>query len=226
MLKAIILDFDGLIIDTEVVWYQLYKEWFFKEFNYNLSIENFLVCVGANVQELLTNLEQEADIQVDASQMKNILEDRFIHTSRELPIKIGVEKLIKDTKQNNLQLILATSASKRKPLYHLKRLGLLDYFDYILTAEDVDKIKPDPELFLLALDKCNISADEALIFEDSLNGVLAANRANIPVIVCPNEVTRYSSFTKYYQKVDSLLEIDLQYIIENFKQGAFSHVRN
>lgn len=113
MLKAIVMDFDGLIIDTEVVWYQLYKKWFLKEYNYALSIEKFLVCVGADSNYLFDELKQQEGIHVDAPKLNAILGKQFIESSRNLPAKPGVERLIKKAKQNKLQLILATSASRK-----------------------------------------------------------------------------------------------------------------
>lgn len=58
MLKAVIMDFDGVIVDTEVIWFEIFSEWLKKNWNYDLTIEEFLVCVGSHSGELFDMLEK------------------------------------------------------------------------------------------------------------------------------------------------------------------------
>jgi putative hydrolase of the HAD superfamily len=87
---------------------------------------------------------------------------------------------------------------------HLQRLGIFDRFDHIICIDDVTRSKPSPELFLLALSKLKLSADQAIIFEDSPNGVKAANAAGIHVVAVPNPITSQLSFTGKFMRLNTL----------------------
>lgn len=216
MLKAVIMDFDGLIIDTEVVWYKIYKKWFKEKKHYDLSVVDFLTCVGSSYKDLFNKLEKEYDIYVDVDQFAKDTHQIFIEESKKLPLKVGVKEFIQNVKKGGMKLALATSSKRQKPLDHLKRLGLLSYFDIIITSEDVERIKPYPDLFLKAINELEVSKEEALIVEDSLNGLNAGINAGINVLIIPNDVTKYCDFKNYYKKGNSLLEIDINNLIEDF----------
>lgn len=218
MLKAVIMDFDGVIIDTESVWYEVYKEWFKQEANYALELEEFLICVGSNYESLFTELEKTKGMYIDH---ENFFEDTlqlFIEQSDQLPPKNGIVDFIKSVKNKGLQLSLATSSTRPKPVKHLKRLGLIEYFDYLITADDVERIKPFPDLFNTAASQLGVKKDEAVVIEDSNNGLIAANKAGIKTIVVPNDITKYSDFDYYYKKVDSLEEVNISELITEFNQ--------
>src|SRR5699024_34621 len=96
---------------------------------------------------------------------------------------------------------------------HLNHLNLYDYFDYFITQDDVSKIKPDPELYLKTLDTLDIKPSEAIVFEDSLNGLLSAQQANIPVVLVPNPVTKHIPFENYFLKFNLIKDNNLTVII-------------
>ncbi|MED3782591.1 HAD-IA family hydrolase [Heyndrickxia sporothermodurans] len=224
MLKAVIMDFDGVIVDTEVIWFDIYKEWFKINLHYDLTMEEFLVCVGADSDKLFKKLEKDYNIIIDNKQFVAETNQKFLDASKELPLKEGVLEFIQRIKKENILLALATSASRKKPNYHLKRLKILQYFDEIVTSEDVDKIKPSPDLFNKAIEKLGVKKEEAVIIEDSVNGLIAGNRAGIRTVVCTNDVTKHSNFTNYFIKIDSLIKIDFNKIIKNFNGSSDRYV--
>lgn len=217
MLKAVIMDFDGVIIDTEVVWYEIYKDWFKKNKDYQLSVQEFLTCVGSQEEELFWKLEKEQKIVVDRGKFKEDVTQGFIEQSNKLPPKEGVVQFIQAIKCEGLKLALATSATRKKPVSHLNRLGLMEYFDIIVTAEDVKRIKPFPDLFQEAARRLAITPVEALVVEDSENGLRAGINAHMKVLVVPNEVTKASDFCGYYKQVESLSAVDISKIMNEFK---------
>src|SRR5699024_530192 len=85
----------------------------------------------------------------------------------------------------------------------------LPIFDYFITQDDVSKIKPDPELYLKTLDTLDIKPSEAIVFEDSLNGLLSAQQANIPVVLVPNPVAKHIPFENYFLKLNSMKDKNL-----------------
>ncbi len=219
------MDFDGVIVDTEVIWFEIFTEWFKKNRNYDLTIEEFLVCVGAHSGELFNMLEKEHKIIIDRNKFDEETRQNFIVKSENLLPKEGVFEFIKSIKNENILLALATSSSRKKPITHLKRLNIIQYFDVIVTSEDVEKIKPYPDLFNKAIEKLGVKKEEAIIVEDSANGLLAGNNADIKTIVCTNSVTKHSTFQNYYSKVDSLEKIDLQNILKKFDESSVKYAK-
>lgn len=215
MLKTIILDFDGLIVDTEVVWFHIYQEWLRREKGYDLSMQEFLICVGSSNEDLFRALDEKG-IHVDRDAFARDTAARFIEESRNLPAKEGVVDFVRQAKENGLYVTLATSAGRKKPTVHLERLGLLPYFDLLVTAEDVERIKPYPDLFLKVAEKLACTPDECLVVEDSLNGLVAGRNANMRVLIVPNDVTRHSDFQGQYLLAPSLAAVDVPRLIAEF----------
>ena len=210
------MDFDGLIVDTEVVWYQIYVDWFRQKKQYELTAQEFLLCVGSNAEELFREFDEKG-IHVDREEFVRDTQSRFIEESSKLPAKPGVAEFLKEAKACNLNVALATSSMRKKPETHLKRLKLMQYFDLLVTAEDVERIKPAPDLFLKAAEKTGCEAGECLVVEDSLNGLQAGLNAGMRVLVVPNAVTKYSDFTGSYLMADSLEQVDLGEVITGFQ---------
>jgi beta-phosphoglucomutase-like phosphatase (HAD superfamily) len=96
---------------------------------------------------------------------------------------------------------------------HLTRLGLVEKFDAICTADDVEKTKPDPALFLLTAEKLEVAPDEVIVFEDSPNGVLGAKRAGMFVVAVPNPLTAQLDLGHADLIFGSLGEISLEELI-------------
>lgn len=219
MTKAIIFDFDGLIVDTETVWYSIYKDYFQSVHDYHLSLEEFTICVGSDSKVLFQQIEGKLNTTIDIDQFYEQGRPLFIERSNHLPIMEGVEELILQAKDLGLKVALATSSQKERPLYHLDRLGILRHFDAITTSSEIKNRKPAPDLFLKSIEKLDIEPHEAIIFEDSNNGLIAGITAQIPVIVVPNSITRHSNFDGYYDKLDSVAHFNLK---EHLKQKSDS----
>ena len=215
MLKTIIMDFDGLIVDTEVVWYQIYVEWFRKNKNYEMSVQEFLICVGSEAEELFKSLDSRG-IHVDREIFARDTQQRFIEESTKLPAKPGVEDFLRTAKKQGIVIALATSSTRKKPETHLNRLNLMKYFDLLVTAEDVQRIKAAPDLFLKTAEKAGCTVEECLVIEDSLNGLKAGLNANMRVLVVPNDVTKYCDFQGEYLMVNSLEDVDVEKLIREF----------
>lgn len=102
---------------------------------------------------------------------------------------------------------------------HLKRLGLLEYFDVFSTADICRNVKPAPDLFLKAAELLGVMPEECLAVEDSGNGLISANRAGMPCLLVPNQLTRYCDFEPCYRRTTSLEEADLDEIIRDYAGG-------
>ncbi len=216
MLKAIVFDFDGVIVDTESEWYYIYRDWLKKDYDYDLKIENYLVCVGANSEALFRFLEQDIGEQVNGRDFEQQAMQEFIRRTGKLPPMAGVMEFLHSARKRSLKLAIASSATLNKIQYHLNRLQILDFFDVFSTADICESVKPAPDIFLKAAQLLGCNSEECLAVEDSGNGLLAAKRANMPCLIVPNQITRYCDFQGYYKMVNSLEEVDLDEIIQNF----------
>lgn len=216
MLKALVFDFDGVIVDTESEWYYIYRDWLKETYNYELHIKDYVICVGSNSERLFSFLENELGKNIGIRDFENKIMQTFIERTSKLPAMEGVVSLIKEAKEKGLKLAIATSATYKKPTFHLERLQLLKYFGVLSTAELSEHIKPAPDIFIKAAELLDVSCEECLAIEDSANGLLAARHAHMPCLIVPNKVTNSSDFTGCYRLVSSLSEVNLEEIIKDF----------
>lgn len=193
MLRALIFDFDGLILDTET---PEYKSWqaIYHEFDLELDIATWGQFVGGNGASdfhPVTHLEKLLGKPVDGRALNERAHREHLEQISQQSSLPGVIALLEHARQLRLGLAVASSSSHHWVDGHLKRLGLFQWFDHTVCRDDVPagRTKPHPDLFLFAAEKLGVSPQEALIFEDSPNGVLAARRAGIRVVGVPNPIT-------------------------------------
>ncbi|BFT73625.1 HAD-IA family hydrolase [Paenibacillus sp. P36] len=209
-LKAIIFDFDGLIIDTESPWYHAFKD-IYQEHGVELSLELWCKNVGTTFDEFNPYVYLETSIQkpLDHGYIKQLSHEKYAVYLGEAKLLPGVLHLLEAAKSRGLRIGLASSSTRDWVHKYLKQQGIFSYFDVIHTADDVKRVKPDPELYTLTLEKLGVAAGEALVFEDSPNGLKAAKAAGIRCVIVPNDVTRNLEFIAHDLRVASLDEIDL-----------------
>lgn len=193
MLKALIFDFDGLILDTEtpefLAWQDIYREQGFE-----LPHEEWGRIIGGyglsdfDAAEHLSRLTQG---RLDSASLRSRHRLESYSVIERATVLPGVMDMIHAAKRHGLKLAIASSSRHDWVDGHAKRLGILHHFDRVICADDVGagRTKPNPDLFLLALDQLQVQKNEAVVFEDSPNGVLAARRAGIFVVAVPNLVT-------------------------------------
>lgn len=185
-LKLAIFDMDGLIFDSEKIYIDEFPK-IFKEEGFELKTEDILQTIGKNeksCEEFYLSLFPKLDFKKVCLKLENKLKE--ISSKGKLPLKEGVINLLEYLKHNNVILALASSSNKDKIIKFLKDAKIYNYFDYIISGEDVKFGKPNPEIFLKVIQKFNIKENEAIVFEDSVNGVLASVAAKIPVIMIPD----------------------------------------
>jgi putative hydrolase of the HAD superfamily len=131
----------------------------------------------------------------------------------------GVIDYIHEAKQLGLKLAIASSSPHSWVDGHTQRLGIFHYFDKVICRDDVGvgRTKPNPDLFLLALNQLQVQKNEAVVFEDSPNGVLAARRAGIFVVAVPNPVTSRLKIEGADLVLSSLSEISLRGLLHKVK---------
>jgi len=127
---------------------------------------------------------------------------------------------IHEAKRLGLKLAIASSSPRSWVVdTHGDRLGIPRYFDEIICRDDVapGRTKPNPDLFLLALDRLKVRKDEAIVFEDSPNGVKAAKSAGIFVVAVPNQITSLLSIDNANLTLTSLSDLSLANLLDKVK---------
>ncbi|CAM3756584.1 HAD family hydrolase [Cohnella lubricantis] len=190
MIKALIFDFDGTIIDTETAWYAAFRE-AYQQYEVELTLEMYSRCIGTSLhvfnpyEYLMTDL----GLPIDKESFASAVRVRHAELMSREQVRPGVADYLEQARERGLKIGLATSSKRDWIDEHMERLGIGHYFECISTADDVARVKPDPELYLRTLAGLGVEAHEAVALEDSPNGAKAAVAAGIPCVLAPNEIT-------------------------------------
>ena len=184
MIKAVIFDLDGLLIDSEIVSYKIYKE-ILNQFGHSFSIEEYAQNFSGktevkNVTNLIDTYNLPWTVEVGLDNVLKV-EDKFINEG--IDLKTGVKKLLTYLKDNNLKIAIASSSTRDRALTILRQHNIVEYFDEFVFGNEVEKGKPNPDIFLKACDKISVNPEECLVLEDSESGIQAAYSANITGIL-------------------------------------------
>lgn len=209
-LKAILFDFDGVIIDSETPEYQIWQN-ILARFGVSLPLHAWARGVGSSLDAFdpLTYLEEKIGQPVDRQILLQEHKKQLEEALQDKPPLPGVRETILSAYRLGLRLAIASSASKPWVTTHLKKLGLTSYFHTICTQEDVPEVKPAPHLYRLALHRLGILTSEAIIIEDSPNGILAARQAGVFCIAVPNPVSSQLDLSGANLILPSLEHLDL-----------------
>ena len=212
MIKALIFDFDGLILDTETPDYEVWCS-IYREHGFELPREKWGSIIGTQMAffDAAEHLSLLTQGRVDSASLRHRhrSESHAITVAQE--VMPGVLDYLREAKELGLKLAIASSSPHSWVDTHAQRLGIFDYFDTVICEDEVgrDRTKPNPDLFLLALDRLNARANEAIVFEDSPNGVRAARSAEIFVVAVPNSVTSLLSIENANLTLRSLTDLSL-----------------
>ena len=203
MIKAVVFDFDGLIIDTETVWFDSFKE-VLGRYDVEFPLEIFLPCVGTHGTIINQYIEEKLGKNVSVTEVRQQVRECHREKMDGIGIREGVRDYLQQAKKLDLKIGLASSSSKEWIHGFLKKLDLFDYFDVIKTGDDAKKVKPDPALYLQCLDALNVSSNEVVAFEDSNNGARAAKAAGVTCVIVPNPITAGMTFDQYDLRIESM----------------------
>ena len=214
-MKAIVFDFDGVVLDTETADYQSWHSLYARH-GAVLPLEDWMRLIGTDPATAgfdpgvrlaeLTGIP-ETELRAERAPVYDAL-------ARGLEPMSGILDWIRDADRLGVQLAIASSS----PLWwvdgHLGRVGLRSAFETLATAEDVERVKPDPALYQLALDRLGISAVDAFAIEDSLHGVAAARAAGLACVAVPGPMTETQDFDAASCRMSTLADRSLADMIE------------
>lgn len=197
MIEAVIFDMDGLMVDTEILCYKMYKS-FLKTKGIEINKNDYASCfTGKKMDDGLYYAKKYFNIEFEV--------DEAIHyfisnedTSQNVDLKPGLEELVHYLHSKNIKMAMATSSGLERVHKLLDPYDILKYFDTITCGSEVKHGKPAPDIFLKACEKLAVEPTHALVLEDSETGIQAAYSANIPVICIPdlkNPAEKYEKMT-------------------------------
>ncbi|MDP4460935.1 HAD family hydrolase [Staphylococcus hyicus] len=212
MYRAVIFDFDGTIIDTEQHLYEVINAHLIQANETPVSLAFYRANIGGRARALHDHL-------IEIFGDDKVREIYQVHHNRagQLPLRPGIKSLMEQLHARHIPMAIATSSARADIEPIVDALGIKPYIKVIKGREDVSEVKPDPELYLSAVQVLNFSPTYCLAIEDSVNGATAAATAGLDVIVNTNPMTEVSDFSSI-----ALLDkdIDLSQIIERYFQGG------
>jgi len=181
MLKAVLFDMDGVIVDTEPLHHKAYKM-MFEDVGIDVSDTMYRSFTGQSTRGICEFLCEQFDLSLEPiilEKGKRAHFTKLFFEDPDLQLLEGVEDLIKDYYTNGLTLVVASSASMFTINNVMKRFNLDPYFTDKLSGADLKASKPHPEIFINAAKAAGVSTSECFVIEDSTNGIIAAKEADI-----------------------------------------------
>ena len=182
-----IFDMDGLIFDTERL-FMTTKDGVMKEYGYNQQKDDYIHTLGTCGQQLLDILHRLYGDDYPAEEISQKCRTLVTEKIRRdgPPVKPGIPELLAWFASNNIPCCVASSKKHDIVVEYLRLAKLDKYFAYVIGGDQVQRSKPNPDIFLAACQRTDIKPEHALVLEDSENGILAASNANIPVVCIPD----------------------------------------
>jgi HAD superfamily hydrolase (TIGR01509 family) len=213
-LRAIIFDFDGLILDTESA---VYESWchVYEEHRQSLPMDAWMAAVGTRHGfDAYAFLEGLLGRPIDREAARGLRDQRYATLRESLSLLEGVETWIRDAREAGLGLAVASSSDSEWVLGHMERFGILESFDAVVCASDEGlPAKPRPDVYVEAAMRLRVDVTEALALEDSPKGIAAAKAAGMRCIAVPRGITAGLDVSEADAVVSSLAEISLARLI-------------
>ncbi len=216
--RSLLFDFDGLIVDTESPALAAWR-WVYAQHGQELTLDRWSAAIGTlGGFDALAHLEVLVGAPPDETVLSRRLEHELTLVEAEA-LRPGIVEYLADAERLGLKKAIVSSGSRDWIDRHLRRLERLHGWDAIVTADrDEHRAKPRPTLYLEALDRLDVTADEAVAFEDSPNGIAAARAAGIPCVAVPNPVTAALGLDAADLVLDSLADLPLPELIAYFER--------
>ena len=205
-MKAVIFDRDGVIIDSESA-NVISAVTAFKEIGIEIKEEEKEWIVGRHPEDYKEFFLKKYTFSYE--EFRKVQRKTYYELLESTSLFEKTIALIKKLKLMKIPLALTTSSSMKSTLQVLRKAKLENVFDVIVTFEDYEKRKPDPEPYILTAKKLNLKPEDCVVIEDSSIGIESAKKAGMKCIAIPNEYTKNQNFSKADLTIDSADKIDI-----------------
>ena len=208
MIKLVIFDVDGTLIDSESVYVKAALK-NLEVNHYNIPMSAIMGIIGQNRVAGRKLIESTQD---DSFNYDKYIKDfekirNQILESEPYKLKKGALNILNYCKKHNIKTAIATSTARDKQAKVLTELGIIDYFDYMVFGDEIKNSKPEPEIYLKVFEHYNYDKDEMIIYEDSNNGILSGYNAGIKVVYIKDIVdVKEETLSLCYKQVKDLDE--------------------
>ena len=208
MIKLVIFDVDGTLVDSESVYVKAALK-NIEVNHYNIPMSAIMGIIGQNRVAGRKLIESTQD---DSFNYDKYIKDfekirNQILENEPYKLKKGALNILNYCKKHNIKMAIATSTARDKQTKVLTELGIIDYFDYMVFGDEINNSKPAPDIYLKVYEHYNIDKDEMIIYEDSKNGILSAHNAGIRVVYIKDIVEVEEEVTSLcYKQVKDLDE--------------------
>lgn len=213
MIRALVFDFDGLILETETPSHQTWDE-MYREHGHELPMDLWHDSIGSDAGfDPAGHLAALVGEGFDREVIQARRDARKTELIAALDVMAGVREYVADAKRLGLLIAIASSSSRAWVLGHLERLHLAAEWDAVRTRDDVARTKPAPDLYLAAVEALAVAPREAIAFEDSMNGIAAAKAAGLRCVAVPNALTSGMDLSLADVQLDSLAQTPLEELL-------------
>ncbi len=218
MLKGVIFDLDGTLIDCLELHYKAFKKVFWEDYSIKYPRTHLEKHYGKTAEDIIRLFIVKQHIsginyRDFVSKRRKTLVDSL---EEKIPLLPGAGGLLEDLMENGVLLGLATGNTSEAGRALLKAAGIHDFFDALVFREDVTRGKPDPMMFQIACEKLGLNTDCAVVVEDSVHGIISAKKAK----------ARCIGVTTGTQSKGTLLEAGPDYIVETLEELDTAFLRN
>lgn len=217
-LKAVLFDMDGVIVDTEPLHRKAYFQ-MFDDLGIEVSEELYTTFTGASTKKVSNTLIEKFRLENTPEELAVIKRKYFkqyFYGDADFNLIPGVKNLIENYFENNIKLVLASSASMTTIDMVFKKFDLGKYFLGKISGADLKESKPHPEIFLLASEIADEKRESCMVIEDSTNGIMAAHSAGIFCTAYKSEHSINQNYNKANLLISDFSEIEFEKIIKYF----------
>jgi len=219
-MAAVIFDMDGTLVDLLGVHYTAFRDAVKETTGLRFTRKDMMRGYGMTSEKIVKQFLNRRESDADCKEIVRRKREKTLKNITREQVKIlpGAEKLLKDVKASGLKIALATSSNKSATYKVLEVTNLRDYFEVVISGDEVAKSKPDPQIFLETAKRLKTNPTDCAVFEDSSYGVQAGKGAGMKVVAVSTgrDSRRALSVLKPDLLVSSLSEVDVAMILNLF----------
>ena len=188
MLKAIIFDMDGVLIDSEPVHLEANKR-LMEKLGLKFDKDYYMQFIGSTTEYMWDKMKKDYGIVLSPDELMTISDDfvKEINGDNGYPVMEGASELIHKLHEAGLKLAVASSSGMKRIISSVKKLNVSEEINCVVSGQDLRKPKPEPDIFLKTAEELGVLPEECIVIEDSLNGMKAAKNAGMICVMYENQ---------------------------------------